>query len=98
MAADPAAYAGLWNLKQPNGTPCRVRLIDREIGGKRPLHKTGCFDDMLFGAVKRTLRGTQMVFLDIRGRDVATPRVTEPNRLDGAGMVMSREGRAFRPA
>ncbi len=89
-AATAAAYEGRWLARQSDGANCALSLDPPRMNGDRPVRTSGCFGAPLFSASKWTLRGSELVLLDLMGTDLAGLRATGPNRLEGGGMILSR--------
>lgn len=89
-AATAAAYEGRWLARQPDGANCALTLDPPRMNGDRPARTSGCFGAPLFSASKWTLRGSELVLLDLMGADLAGLRATGPNRLEGNGLILSR--------
>jgi len=91
QAANTAAdYVGAWTVTSPNNRQCRLVLrAPANASAPAMVQNQGCFQE-LFGVNRWSLRGSELVLTDAFGKQLASLRATERNRLEGGGVVMSR--------
>ena len=79
--AQSASYAGKWNVSAA-GRNCSMTLRAPVAGGSAMASTFGCFGSDLMRVSSWSLRGYEVVLTGF-GQQVASMRVTQPNRMDG---------------
>ena len=85
----PKNFSGRWKLRQSDGEMCLVELKVTDAS-PHDLGLRACTDQAITSAQQWEMRGRDLVFFAADGGEIGPFKVTEPNKLEGAGMILFR--------
>lgn len=85
----PQNFSGRWKVRQPDKEICIVDLV---VTDARPhdLSQRACTDETIKAASQWEMRDRDLVFFAKDGKEIGVFKVTAPNTLEGAGLVIFR--------
>lgn len=85
----PQNFSGRWKLRQSDGEICLVELIVTDAS-PHDIGLRACTDAAITVAAHWELQVRDLAILNKDKSQVALFKVTEPNKLEGAGMILFR--------
>lgn len=85
----PKNFSGRWKLRQSDGEICLVELKVTDTS-PHDLGLRACTDQAIISATQWEMRNRDLVFFAADGGEIGPFKVTEPNKLEGAGMILFR--------